>query len=93
MILPHPVADVSAETSPAHASSPSTSPSPLARLDAVGEEIAALAAQLNAATYHLLERIAAFDTLFEVCGGATGFPSTAHWLAWRTGLTPGAARE
>lgn len=85
--------DVSAETVVSTDRAHPTETSGLVELDALGEEIAELSAQLNAATHRLLERIAAFDRLFEQCGGGTGFRSPAHWLAWRTGLTAGAARE
>jgi len=59
-------------------------------LDALGEEIAELSAQIQAATYQLLVMIRAFD---ERGGWNTGFRSCAHWLNWRTGLDLGAARE
>ena len=59
-------------------------------LDRLGDEIAALAAHLTAATARFLELIRAFDA-----GGGWnhGFPSCAAWLTWRVGLAPGAARE
>ncbi|HVT06127.1 MAG TPA: DUF222 domain-containing protein [Polyangia bacterium] len=57
----------------------------------LGEEIAALATQVNRATQGLLARIRRFD---EVGGWAEqGAKSCAHWLTWRIGLDPGAARE
>lgn len=59
-------------------------------LDALGERIALLAAQLQAATYRLLVMIRDFD---ERSGWNCGFRSCAHWLNWRTGLDLGAARE
>jgi hypothetical protein len=59
-------------------------------VDALGEEIAALAAHLEAATYQLLVMIRRFD---EQGGWNRGFRSCAHWLNWRTGLALGAARE
>ena len=63
---------------------------PVAVTDRLGDEIAELAAHLNAATAHLLELIREFD----VRGGwANGFRSCAHWLAWRVRLNLGAARE
>jgi hypothetical protein len=58
--------------------------------DRLGDEIAELAAHLNAATAHLLELIREFDAHG---GWANGFRSCAHWLAWRVRLNLGAARE
>src|SRR5262245_66228665 len=59
-------------------------------LDQLGDEIAELAAHLDAATGRLLDLIREFD----VRGGwGNGFRSCAHWLAWRVGLELGAARE
>ncbi len=58
--------------------------------DRLGDEIARLAAHLHAATYRLLVLIHDFD---EREGWADGFRSCAHWLSWRTGIAPGAARE
>ncbi len=55
----------------------------------LGEQIATLAARIDAATYQLLVLIRTFDEQ----EGWTGFASCAHWLAWRVGLAPGAARE
>jgi hypothetical protein len=70
-------------------------PSPItppddAELERLGDEIAELAAHVHAATYHLLVRLHEFD---ERCGWSGGFKSCAHWLSWRTGIAPGAARE
>ncbi len=59
-------------------------------VDQLGEQIAVLSAQIQAATYHLLVLIREFD---ERSGWNTGFRSCAHWLNWRTGLELGAARE
>ncbi|MGB5514856.1 MAG: DUF222 domain-containing protein, partial [Thermoanaerobaculia bacterium] len=59
-------------------------------VDQLGERIAELSAQIQAATYHLLVMIREFD---ERGGWNTGFRSCAHWLNWRTGLDLGAARE
>jgi hypothetical protein len=59
-------------------------------LEALGERIAELSAQIQAATYHLLVMIRDFD---ERGGWNGGFRSCAHWLNWRTGLDLGAARE
>ena len=58
--------------------------------DALGEEIAALAARLHAATYELLVLLREFD---DATGWDNGFASCAHWLHWRTGIDLGAARE
>ena len=59
--------------------------------DQLADEIAGLSARLNAATHQLLTHIRAFDEL----GGwyRQGAQSCAHWLSWRVGLDPGAARE
>ncbi len=59
-------------------------------LDALGERIARLSAQLQAATYQLLVMLRDFD---QRGGWNGGFRSCAHWLNWRTGLELGAARE
>jgi hypothetical protein len=66
-----------------HTASPS-------EMDELGDEIAELAAHLHAATYRLLVRLRAFDVGE---GWSGGFQSCAHWLSWRTGIAPGAARE
>ena len=55
----------------------------------LGDDIAKLAARIQAATYELLVMLCEFDAR----QGWAGFPSCAHWLHWRTGLAPGAARE
>jgi len=62
----------------------------VAELDRLGDEIAELAAHLDAATFRLLELIREFDARG---GWNTGFRSCAAWLNWRIGLGPGAARE
>lgn len=59
-------------------------------LEALGERIALLSAQLQAATYQLLVMLRDFDARD---GWNGGFRSCAHWLNWRTGLELGAARE
>ena len=54
-------------------------------------QIASLAAHLDAATHELLTLIRRFDD-----GGGWagwGMKSCAHWLSWRIGMAPGAARE
>src|SRR5882672_6435581 len=57
----------------------------------LGDEITRLAARLNAATHRLLTCIRSFD---EGEGWhRQGAQSCAHWLTWRLGLDPGAARE
>src|SRR5574341_2386129 len=62
----------------------------IAQLDRLGDQIAELSAQLEAATAPLLDLIRDFDARR---GWNTGFRSCAHWLSWRVGLDPGAARE
>jgi hypothetical protein len=56
----------------------------------LGDEIAELAAHLEAATARLLDLIREFDARE---GWGNGFKSCAHWLSWRVGYAPGAARE
>ncbi len=56
----------------------------------MGEEIATLAARIDAATYELLVLIREFD---EKEGWNCGFLTCAQWLTWRIGLAPSAARE
>jgi hypothetical protein len=65
-------------------------PASLDALEALGERIAELAAQLAAATYELLVMLREFDARG---GWHGGFRSCAHWLVWRAGLDLGAARE
>src|SRR5438046_2138123 len=62
----------------------------IAEFDRLGDEIAELSAQLDAATAHLLDLIRDFDARG---GWGNGFRSCAAWLTWRIGLDPGAARE
>jgi hypothetical protein len=62
----------------------------IVELERLGDEIAELAAHLDAATARLLDLIREFDTRG---GWGNGFRSCAHWLAWRVGLELGAARE
>lgn len=77
------------EASP-EASSHSSRPSgPSART--LGDEIAELAAQIHVATHRLLLKLRDFDAVHGWAGG--GFRSTAAWLSWRTGISPGSARE
>ena len=63
----------------------------MANVEQLGEEIASLAAHLDAATHRLLECIRQFDK----ANGwhQQGAISCAHWLAWRTGLDTATARE
>ncbi|MPZ21671.1 MAG: DUF222 domain-containing protein, partial [Luteitalea sp.] len=67
-------------------------PSPVSdeEIERLGDAIAELSARIQAATYELLVLIRQFD---ERAGWNSGFLSCAHWLSWRTGLEPGAARE
>ena len=60
-----------------------------AELEKLGERIAELSSRIQAATYDLLVLIREFDAR----SGWSGWTSCAHWLSWRTGLAPGAARE
>ena len=62
----------------------------IVELDRLGDEIAELAAHLDAATARLLDLVREFDARG---GWGHGFRSCAHWLSWRVGLEPGAARE
>ena len=62
---------------------------PRAETEQLGDRIAELSARIQAATYELLVLIREFD---ERSGWST-CASCAHWLSWRTGLAPGAARE
>src|ERR671910_2799429 len=59
-------------------------------LERLGDQIAELAAHLDAATARLLDLIREFDARE---GWNSGFRSCADWLSWRIGLAPGAARE
>ena len=62
----------------------------IVELDRLGDEIAELATHLDAATARLLDLIREFDARG---GWGHGCRSCAHWLSWRVGLEPGAARE
>jgi len=81
---------------PASAPAPTTVPDsdPFSEADALEEleeEIATLSAHIHAATHRLLTLIAEFD---ERRGWELGgHRSCAHWLAFRTGIDLGAARE
>ena len=62
---------------------------PRAEIERLGDRIAELSSRIQAATYDLLVLIREFDAQ----SGWSGFTSCAHWLSWRIGLAPGAARE
>ena len=62
---------------------------PRTEMERLADRIAELAARIQAATYELLVLIHQFDQR----EGWSGFTSCAHWLSWRIGLAPGAARE
>jgi hypothetical protein len=59
-------------------------------LKRLGDEIAELSSHLDAAAARLLDLIRRFDL---EGGWNNGFRSCAEWLAWRTGLDVGAARQ
>jgi 5-methylcytosine-specific restriction endonuclease McrA len=61
-----------------------------ADLEHLGDQIAELAARLDAAGARLLDLIREFDARG---GWNTDFVSCAAWLTWRVGLDRGAARE
>jgi hypothetical protein len=63
---------------------------PFTPVEQLGEDIAALAMRIHAATYELLIMLRQFDGQQ---GWGNGFLSCAHWLSWRTGIEMGAARE
>jgi len=78
----------------APAPEPASSPEPLSetdRIEALEEEIVFLAAHLHAGEHRFLTLVAEYDRLrgWEV----GGHRSCAHWLAFRTGYSLGAARE
>ncbi|MPZ17200.1 MAG: DUF222 domain-containing protein [Luteitalea sp.] len=60
-------------------------------IERLGDAIAELSARIQAATYELLVLIREFDE--RACWNDGGCLSCAHWLSWRAGLDPGAARE
>src|SRR5216117_3547748 len=82
------------EDSPMNLSTPNILPTPahLVELERLGDAIAELSAHLDAATARLLDLIREFDARGG-WGNGSGFRSCAHWLTWRVGLNPGAARE
>ncbi len=65
-------------------------PAPVVEMERLGNEIAELSAHLEAAGARLLDLIREFDAR---AGWNHGFPSCAHWLAWRASMDLGAARE
>ena len=63
---------------------------PTRTLEDLEDEIAELAAHIDAATYRLLRAISEFDRRD---GWGTGFCSCAHWLSFRVGICLVTARE
>src|SRR2546428_8193459 len=61
-------------------------------LERLGDEIAELSAQLDAAAARLLDLIREFDARGG-WGNGSGFRSCAHWLTWRGGVKPAAPRR
>ncbi|MEN8377133.1 MAG: DUF222 domain-containing protein, partial [Gemmatimonadota bacterium] len=73
-----------------HANNSST-PENKVDLESMGDEIARLSTAIDQATHRQLSLLRDFDA-----GGGWAIPgatSCAAWLSWRTGLTPGPARE
>ena len=60
-------------------------------IDELANEICTLAGHINAANHRFLELIAEFDRRQGWSDSAT--QSCAHWLNWKWGIAPGAARE
>src|SRR5690606_32848101 len=60
-------------------------------VEQLGDEIATLSAHIHAATHRLLVLIAEFDR--RRGWERAGYGNCARWLAARTGIDPGAARE
>ncbi len=91
MIRPALAIALSNESRPASAVVlPAAGTAPDGELERLGDEIAELAAHLDAGTYRLLELIGEFNARE---GWRAGFRTCAHWLSWRTGIDLGAARE
>jgi hypothetical protein len=97
MIISEPIYEAGLEaparcggTDPELIAPPPAPPASIDAVEALGERIAELAAQISAATYELLVMLREFD---ERGGWNSGFRSCAHWLGWRVGLDLGAARE
>src|SRR3990167_8362355 len=59
----------------------------LRRGDALGDEIAELAAHLDAATHRILVALREFEDTG--AWAEQGFQSCANWLSWRVGWAPG----
>ena len=93
-VIPPALESAATPTTPPTPPTPVTSvtpgPYPLAEIMRLGDEIAELAAHIDAATYRLLVLICEFD---QKGGWETGFKNCAHWLSWRTGIAPSPARE
>ena len=92
-LFPQPMMVREPVAAPSNAASLGSRPKPgredddLARL---GERIAELAARINVAESQMMTLIADFDRRG---GWKDGFGSCAEWLAWRTGIKIGPARE
>ena len=71
---------------------PSFVPTPphIQEVERLGDQIAELAAHLDAATARLLDLIREFDARG---GWGNGFRSCADWLSWRIGLSKNTARH
>jgi hypothetical protein len=61
------------------------------QLDSLERQIVELSLRIDIAKHAMLTHLRDFDA-HEGWGG-TGFLSTSHWLAWRIGISPAAARE
>ena len=81
--------EISADRKPGDGAAMPPDPAQAPDLDRLGDQIAELAARIDAATYELLCQLHEFDRHH----GWEGWRSCAHWLNWRTGLDLGAARE
>jgi hypothetical protein len=68
-----------------------TVPLPGRSVNEIEAELTELAAHIHAATYRMLELIRELDEQYPWAD--SGWRSTAHYLSWRIGLDPGAARE
>ncbi len=77
-------------STPAASTPTAPTSAPFADVERLGDEIAELAAHIDAATYRLLVLIREFD---QREGWCVGFKTCAHWLNWRTGIAMGPARE
>jgi hypothetical protein len=62
------------------------------KVEILGRQITLLAGQINAANHRLLKLIAEFDLRKGWCSDGT-VRSCAHWLNWKCGIAPVAARE